>query len=173
PPASGNVYSRSFLAKVLPMKNESQLWRGGADAVTIFAAPYFGAIAAVRQTLGSYRRHADASGGVISRFQIQASLEKLAKEHKKDLLRDRSWRLAAGQTGTPKLVEPLRLKRRMCYLRLAGAGLDPADNRINLLLRGVLSAFMWDAYSWAQKVAIIGWFLGTAILPLKIVETLI
>src|SRR6516165_481316 len=145
----------------------------GADAVTIFAAPYFGTIAAVPRTLGFYRRHADASGGVVSRFQLAVSLEKLEKEHEKDLLRDRSWRLAARRTEAPKLLEPSRLKRRMCYLRLAGIGLDPADNRINLLVRGVLSSLRWDAYSWSQKIAIIGWFLGTAILPLKIVEKLI
>src|SRR6516162_7280131 len=173
PPASGNIYSRDFLAKVLPMENETQLWRGGADAVTIFAAPYFGTIAAVPRTLGSYRRHADASGGVVSRFQLAVSLEKLEKEHEKDLLRDRSWRLAAQLTETPKLLEPSRLKRRMCYLRLAGTGLDSADNRINLFVRGVLSSLRWDAYSWTQKIAIIGWFLGVAILPLKIVERLI
>jgi hypothetical protein len=58
-------------------------------------------------------------------------------------------------------------------LRLAGTGLDPADNRINLLVRGVLSSLRWDAYSWTQKIAIIGWFLGAAILPLRIVKTLI
>jgi glycosyltransferase involved in cell wall biosynthesis len=173
PPASGNIYSRDFLAKVLPMENENRLWRGGADAVTIFAAPYFGTIAAVPQTLGFYRRHADASGGVISRFQLAVSLEKLEQEHEKDLLRDRAWRLAARQTETPKLLEPSRLKRRMCYLRLAGTGLDPADSRINLLIRGALSSLRWNAYSWTQKIAIIGWFLGAAILPLKMVQTLI
>jgi len=173
PPASGNIYSRDFLAKVLPMENETQLWRGGADAVTIFAAPYFGTIAAVPRSLGFYRRHADAAGGVVSRFQLAMSLEKLEKEHEKDLIRDRSWRLAARLTETPKLLEPSRLKRRMCYLRLTGTGLDPADNPINLLVRGVLSSLRWDAYSWSQKIAIIGWFLGTAILPLKIVQKLI
>jgi glycosyltransferase involved in cell wall biosynthesis len=173
PPASGNIYSRDFLAQVLPMDNENQLWQGGADAVTIFAAPYFGTIVAVPRTLGFYRRHADASGGVVSRFQLAVSLDKLEQEHEKDLLRDRSWRLAARPTETPKLLEPSRLKRRMCYLRLAGTGLESADNRINLFVRGVLSSLRWDAYSWAQKIAVIGWFLGTAILPLKIVETLI
>src|SRR5262249_50076145 len=47
PPASGNIYGRDFLAKILPMENENELQRGGADSVTIFAAPYFGSILAV------------------------------------------------------------------------------------------------------------------------------
>jgi hypothetical protein len=173
PPASGNIYSRDFLAKVLPMENETQLWRGGADAVTIFAAPYFGTIAAVPLTLGFYRRHADASGAVVSRFQLAVSLEKLKKEHQKDLLRDRSWRLAARQTEKPKLLEPSRLKRRICYLRLARSGLDPEDNRLNLFIRGALSSLKWDGYSWTQKIAMTGWFMGMAILPLKVAESLI
>jgi len=173
PPASGNIYSRDFLAKVLPMENETQLWRGGADAVTIFAAPYFGTIAAVPRILGFYRRHGDASGGVMLKFHLTASLRKLEKEYQKDLLRDRSWRLAARQTGMPKLLEPSRLKRRICYLRLARSGLDPADNRLNLFIRGVLSSLKWDAYSWTQKIAMTGWFMGMAILPLKLAMCLI
>jgi hypothetical protein len=173
PPASGNIYSRTFLTRILPMENESQLWNGGADSVPIFAAPYFGTIAAVPRSLGFYRRHADASGGVTVKFHGAASLRKLEREHQKDLLRDHSWRLAVRQTTSPRLVEPSRLKRRMCYLRLTRSSLDPADNRFNLLVRGIVSAIKWDAYSWTQKIAITGWFLGMAILPLHLAENLI
>jgi hypothetical protein len=173
PPASGNIYSRDFLAKILPMENEGQLRRGGADSVTIFAAPYFGTIAAVPRILGFYRRHADASGAVTLKFHLAASLRKLEKEHEKDLLRDCSWRLAARQTEKPKLLEPSRLKRRICYLRLARGGLDPEDNRLNLVIRGVLSSLKWDGYSWTQKIAMTGWFMGMAIFPLKLAESLI
>jgi glycosyltransferase involved in cell wall biosynthesis len=167
PPASGNIYSRDFLAKILPMENESELWRGSADAVTIFAAPYFGAIVAVPKVLGFYRRHPNASGGVTSTFHAETSLQKLQKEHQKDLLRDRSWRLATRQTQVPRLIEPSRLKRRMCYLRLAGRGLDPTDNRLNLFLKGVFSSIRWDGYAWRQKIAMSWWFAGMALLPLK------
>lgn len=173
PPASGNIYSRDFLAEILPMKNESELWRGGADSVTIFAAPYFGTIVAIPRILGFYRRHANASGGVSSTFQTEASLQSLEKEHQKDLIRDRSWRLATRQTQIPRLLEPSRLKRRMCYLRLSGRGLDSTDNRLNLLLRGVLSSILWDGYLWRQKIAMIWWFAGMVLLPLKTARILI
>lgn len=173
PPASGNIYSRHFLSNILPMQNERELWNGGADSVTIFAAPYFGAIAAIPRILGSYRRHANASGGVTSTFQADTALRKLEKEHRKDLLRDRSWRLATSQTQKSKFLEPSRLKRRMCYLRLSGNALDPADNRLNLFTKGVLASIWWDGYSWTQKIAISCWFVGLAILPLKIAEMLI
>jgi len=178
PPASGNIYSRDFLAKILPMENESEFRHFdavhfGADSITIFAAPYFGTIAAIPRILGCYRRHANASGGVTSTFEEATSLQKLEKEHQKDLLRDRAWRLAARQAQMPKFLEPSRLKRRLCYLRLSGRGLDPADNRLNLFVKGVLSSILWDGYSWTQKIAIGGWFGGMALLPLKIAEILI
>lgn len=178
PPGSGNIYSRDFLAKILPAENDSEFRRFeevhfGGDSVTILAAPYFGTIEAIPRILGCYRRHKDASGGVTATFQVESSLETLTKEHQKDFVRDRAWRYAAGQTERPKLSDPSGLKRRLCYLRLSGRGLDPGDDRLNLFAKGFLSSICWDGYSWAQKIAISGWFLGTAILPLKIAEMLI
>ena len=178
PPGSGNIYSRDYLAKILPKEDDTEFRRFeasqfGGDSVTILAAPYFGAIAAVPQILGCYRRHTNASGGVTATFQAESSLKTLETEYGKELVRDRAWRLAARRTETPKLVEPSRLKRRFCYLRLSGRGLDPADNRLNLFAKGVLSSVLWDGYSWTQKIAISGWFVGMAILPSKIAEMLI
>jgi glycosyltransferase involved in cell wall biosynthesis len=172
PPASGNIYSRNFLRSILPMQNESEL-RTHADSVTILAAPYFGAITAIPRILGSYRRHANASGGVTSTFQAESALQILEKEHQTDLLTDRSYQLATHRRQKSNLLEPSRLKRRICYLRLSGRGLDPADNRLNLFARGVLSSIRWDGYSWVQKIAISGWFAGMAVFPLKIAEMLI
>ena len=178
PPASGNVYSRNFLGQILPQENDSEFRRFeaihfGGDSVPILAAPYFGAIAAIPRILGCYRRHGNASGGVTSAFQTETSLQILEKEHQRDMVRDRAWRMAAHQTETPKLLEPSRLKRRICYLRLSGRRLDTADNRLNLLTKGVLSCIWWDGYSWTQKIAITGWFVGVSILPAKIAEVLI
>jgi glycosyltransferase involved in cell wall biosynthesis len=178
PPGSGNVYSRDFLGQILPKQNDSEFRRFdevhfGGDSVPILAAPYFGTIATIPRILGFYRRHADAAGGVTSTFHPELSLQILKKEHRKDLIRDSAWRFAAGQPQTQKLLEPSRLKRHMCYLRLAGHGLDPGDNRLILFAKGVLSSIWWDGYSWTQKIAISGWFAGMAILPGKIAEMLI
>ena len=178
PPASGNVYSRDFLGQILPKENDGEFRRFeaiqfGADSVPILAAPYFGTIVAIQRVLGYYRRHSGASGGVTSTFQVATSLQILEKEHERDLVRDRAWRFAAGRSETSKLLEPSRLKRRLCYLRLSGRGLDPGDNRLNLFVKGVCSCLWWDGYSWTQKIAISGWFVGMAILPLRIADTLI
>ncbi|MBV9299831.1 MAG: glycosyltransferase [Verrucomicrobia bacterium] len=178
PPGSGNVYSRDYLRKILPKEDDEQfrLFEAshfGGDSVAILAAPYFGAITAIPRVLGCYRRHARASGGVTATFQLESSLKTLENEYRKDLVRDRAWRLVAGQTEMPKLPDPSRLKRRLCHLRLAGCGLRAKDNRLHLLATGVLSSLLWNGYSWTQKIAIIGWFAGTAILPLKMAEMLI
>ncbi len=178
PPGSGNIYSRDYLRKILPEEGDRQFrsfeaCHFGGDSVPILAAPYFGAIAVIPGILGYYRRHAKASGGVTATFQLESSLKTLENEYLKDLVRDRAWRLVAQQTGMPKLRDPSRLKRRLCYLRLSRRGLDPKDNRLNLLAAGVLSSILWDGYSWRQKIAIGGWFVGTAILPLQMAEMLI
>jgi glycosyltransferase involved in cell wall biosynthesis len=187
PPGSGNVYSRDFLAKILPKQNNHEFRRFeeiqfGGDSVPILSAPYFGKIAAIPRILGYYRRHTKATAGVTFTFQPETSIQVLKKEHEKDLIRDRAWRLVARQTQIPKLpepweipklLEPSRLKRRMCYLRLAGQGLNPEDNRLNLFAKGVLSGIWWDGYSWMQKIAIIGWFIGMAIVPAKLAGMLI
>jgi glycosyltransferase involved in cell wall biosynthesis len=178
PPASGNIYSRKFLSQILPKENDSEFRRFeaiqfGGDSVPILAAPYFGTITAIPRILGCYRRHGNASGGVMSTFRAETSLQILEKEYQRDMARDRAWRLAARQTEMPKLLEPSRLKRHLCYLRLSGRRLDTGDNRLNLFAKGVLSSIWWDGYSWTQKIAIAGWFVGMAILPFKIAEMLI
>jgi glycosyltransferase involved in cell wall biosynthesis len=178
PPGSGNIYHGDYLRKILRHEDDSD-FRGfesshfGGDSVAILAAPYFGSIAAVPGILGCYRRHAKASGGVTSTFQLESSLKTLENEFGKDVIRDRAWRLVAHQTEIPKLPDPSRLKQRLCYLRLSGRGLDPKDNRLKLLATGVLSCLLWDGYSWAQKLAISAWFVATALLPLRMSEMLI
>jgi glycosyltransferase involved in cell wall biosynthesis len=178
PPGSGNVYSRDFLRQILPRQLDDEFRRFeavhfGGDSVPILAAPYFGGIEAIPQILGVYRRHANAAGGVTSVFQAEASMRILEREYQKDLIRDRAWRLVARETQTPKFSEPSRLKRHMCYLRLAGRGLDAADSRLTLAAKGVISSICWDGYSWKQKLVASGWFLGMAIVPFKIAEILI
>jgi glycosyltransferase involved in cell wall biosynthesis len=178
PPASGNVYSRDFLSQILPRQRSEEFRRFeaihfGGDSVPILAAPYFGRIEAIPQLLGVYRRHANAAEGVMSVFQAEASVRILERAYQKDLIRDRAWRLVAGETQTPKFSEPSRLKRHICYLRLVGRGLDAADSRLALAAKGVISSIWWDGYSWKQKLAAAGWFVGMAILPSKITKILI
>jgi glycosyltransferase involved in cell wall biosynthesis len=177
PPASGNVFSRDFLTRILTAENESQLGCFAlthADSIPIFAAPFFGRVTTIPKVLGAYRRHsASASGGMTLVFERETGLRVVEKEHEKDLLRNRGWRIVTGVTAMPKMREPSCLKRHFCYLRLAGHGLESTDNRLSLLAEGMVSVISWSGYSWKQKVAVSGWFLAMALLPLKIAEMLI
>ena len=55
PPTSGNAWSRSFLAEVLPMPEEP--FRQGADNYLFVLAPLFGTIVKIDEPLGYYRVH--------------------------------------------------------------------------------------------------------------------
>jgi glycosyltransferase involved in cell wall biosynthesis len=55
PPTSGNMWSRAFLARVLPIPES--LYRISADKYLMELAPFLGIVRAVRQPLGCYRIH--------------------------------------------------------------------------------------------------------------------
>ncbi len=115
PPGSGNVYYRDYLRKILRHEDDSD-FRGfesshfGGDSVAILAAPYFGTIAAVPGILGCYRRHAKASGGVTSTFQLESSLKTLENEFGKDV--SQGPRVASGSSPDrdAKTTRPIALE---------------------------------------------------------------
>ncbi len=175
PPASGNIFSAAFLRKILPFQNETELVHS-ADAVPIYAAPYFGFVVAIRETLGFYRRHSGANTSTRTYFDAEFALEGLRAEHKRDLLRDRSWRLASGQltAAAHHLLDPSRAKRRLCYLRLSGgSGLVEGDTQPSLLRQGVSAVWRWDGYTFLQKISATVWFFLVSFLPLGSAKGLI
>ncbi|HEY5706873.1 MAG TPA: glycosyltransferase [Terrimicrobiaceae bacterium] len=175
PPGSGNVFSAAFLRTVLPFRNERELVHS-ADAVPIFSAPYFGEVVAIREVLGFYRRHGKANSSVTTVFDRSTSLARLESEHKRDVLRDRSWRLASRRLEAPAfhLLDPSRAKRRLCYLRLnEGKGLVDGDDSVVFLIRCVNAIWHWSGYSLVQKFLATTWFILAASLPMSLAERLI
>ena len=178
PPASGNVYHREFLAEILPREDDArfkkfEVIRFGGDSVPILAAPFFGAVKGIPKVLGYYRRHAGAGGAVTPEFSTVSGLQLLEKEYARETARDSAWQLATGRSEPARLPEPSRLKRRFCYLRLSGRGLDPGDDRLSLSLQGMKSAFYWDGYAMVQKLAAAVWFVAVGLLPLRMAVVLI
>lgn len=172
PPGSGNVFSAAFLRTILPFKNERELVHS-ADSVPIFAAPYFGDIIAIEDILGFYRRHGRANSSVTTVFDKSSSLTRLESEHRRDVLRDKSWRLASQQFETPAyhLLDPSRAKRRLCYLRLnQRRGLVEGDNSLAFLFRCIGGIWRWSGYTFLQRCTATVWFLLVASLPLSLAE---
>ena len=175
PPASGNLFSAGFLKQILPLKNEAELVHS-ADAVPIFAAPYFGKVIAIRETLGFYRRHAGANSSARAHFDAESCLASLRSEHKRDMLRDRSWRIASQHFAPVPyhLLDPPRAKRRVCYLRLSGGtGLVENDTRLSMLNRGVCGIWHWSGYTFRQKLMVSIWFNLVTFLPMVFAKPLI
>jgi len=175
PPGSGNAFSAAFLRTILPFPNESELAHS-ADAVPIFAAPYFGEIIAIEEVLGFYRRHGKANSSVNTVFDRSSSLARLESEHKRDVLRDKSWRLASQQFELPvyHLLDPSRAKRRLCYLRLnRKKGLVERDDSLVFLIRCISGIWHWSGYTFVQRCLATIWFVLVASLPMLLAERLI
>ena len=175
PPGSGNLFSAHFLKKILPLKNEAELVHS-ADSVPIYAAPYFGRIIAIRETLGFYRRHVGANSSAKTHFNPESCLESLRSEHKRDMLRDRSWRIASRYFAPAPyhLLDPSRAKRRICYLRLSrGLRMMENDTRWTLLNHSIRGIRYWSGYTFVQKFLAVVWFVLVALLPMFLAESLI
>jgi glycosyltransferase involved in cell wall biosynthesis len=175
PPGSGNVFSAAFLRTILPFRNERELVHS-ADAVPIFAAPYFDEVIAINEVLGFYRRHGKANSTVMTAFDQSSSLARLESEHQRDVLRDRSWRLASQQFEMPvyHLLDPSRAKRRLCYLRLSrNKSLVQGDNSLLFLTRSIGGIWQWSGYTFVQRCLATIWFILVASLPMSLAERLI
>jgi hypothetical protein len=77
PPASGNVYSRTFLEKIFPLPEAE--WRYGADSLPFHAAPLYAEIKAV-PTFGAYRIHRSSSSGGLNGSSVVGACQ-LHKRH--------------------------------------------------------------------------------------------
>ncbi len=174
PPASGNVFNASFVRQIFPLMDDNAL-QHSADASMIFAAPFFGRVVAIPESLGYYRRHGKANTSSRLQFDLSSAAELLRSEHARDLLRDISWRMASRHfTPAPyHLLDPSRAKRRLCYLRLSGDKLMIGDTRSSLLRKSVGALWRWRGYSSFQKILATFWFLTVSVLPIRMAIPLI
>ncbi len=175
PPASGNVFNASFVRQIFPLIDDNAL-QHSADASMIFAAPFFGRVVAIPETLGYYRRHAKANTSSRLQFDLSSAVELLRSEHARDLLRDSSWRMTSRHFAPAPyhLLDPSRAKRRLCYLRLSGGDkLMKGDTRSTLLLNSVRALWRWRGYSLVQKILATLWFFIVSVLPVRMAIPLI
>ncbi len=64
PPNTGNLFSRVFLDRVMPMPEQE--WAYGPDGYLVFLAPLYGSVGAVQEPLGYYRRHVRSVTNITS-----------------------------------------------------------------------------------------------------------
>ena len=175
PPGSGNVFTRTFLERLFPFPQDLPF---AADALPILAAPYFGTIVSIQESLGCYRRHDAAnSSGTLAEFEPGATGRRLEEEHARDDLREDALGLLLSHLSisrpAPRYREPTRAKRELCQLRLGkGRSGNPGD-RMRVAWSGIQSSLRWDGYKPAQRLTACTWFLLTACMPYALAVPLI
>ena len=177
PPGSGNLFSADFLKRILLGLNPEEL-RQSADAVPIYAAPFYGIISSIPEILGYYRRHTSANTSLKADSKKEKIKTWLLKEHCRDLLRDKSWRSVVEsppmKTGF-YLKEPTRFKRLICYCRLNNykGYEDETLNKKDLIFLGTKSILSWESFTIIQKLIMITWMILLTLLPLELSNLLI
>ena len=161
PPASGNAYRHSVLAKIFPLPADAQD-RHGADFFCIFGATLFGTVSACQSTLGLYRIHrlpssadssftfGNAAKGLSLDKRLQARIERFGR-----WMTERS----QGTIQTPSaLLDFSNEKSAYATTALAGQGWW-TDKRATVarLPRLVRSILVRTDYSALKKAGLVGW----------------
>ncbi len=119
-PTSGNVFSRSFLSRVMPMPEPD--WRGHADAYLINLAPLVGGVGAIDEPLGYYRVHdKNISSHVLdSQIQFDKLYASIVREIKTDEVIDQFCKRNELTYNRGALINSYpHLQRVMVYDKLA------------------------------------------------------
>lgn len=178
PPASGNVYRRIVLDKIMPI-HESD-WRIAADAVPSLTSPFLGHVESIDKVLGYYRVH----GGIIenehdislSRPGNAASLSGKVEEFLKGekFLQEQCIKYHKDKQLNVIETNPSVLKTILSFKILEP---NHAYNKeyqfIRLVFMGINASIKYPLYSILHKVGIVGWFLLVAICPSSLQRKLI
>jgi hypothetical protein len=169
PSGSGNVYSRSVLAKLLPMPEKE--WVVGADTWPIYLAPLLGEVRACNEPLGVYRVHGanlDSHTTVNGPF-LRSQMNN--QKRRDDLLA--GWCSAHGLSYASGTVQRHFIFQK---LRLASLIIDPArhpypeDSRTEVAWAAIQACLRYRDCHAAKKALIIGWILLLLVLPKSLAE---
>jgi GT2 family glycosyltransferase len=138
PSASGNLYARRVLERILPMSEER--WRKGADGYTVALAALYGPIASIDRALGIYRDHGgnqSETGGI--------SLALLHRRLGNEIDREAALKAHAQALGRPIdralcLSIPQHCKNRLVSLLLEPASHPCADDTLLGLVHAGVTA---------------------------------
>jgi glycosyltransferase involved in cell wall biosynthesis len=164
PPASGNVYSREALTKILPMpENASSV---AADTYTIFLTPLLGEIRACEKVLGAYRVHG-ANQGSDTKVTGPLLRYRLTKEQRRDdLLADYCSRHGLAYRRGSVQAHFINQKLRLASFIIDPAGHPyPTDTRVGLAREAAKACLRYDGSNPAKKAFIICWILMLLVLP--------
>lgn len=165
-PTSGNVYSRGFLEKILPIPEPE--WDHG-DAYINNSAPFYGAVGAIHRPLGFYRVHGNSMSSAINDGTVDLmQLEKLMRHAYLEKSLIESLAKNRGLEFSPSLVVShwMHLKLSLSLYRLKTR---PGLYRMKVLLQSALamtgSVMRTDELTPFVKIQHIVWAISVAVLP--------
>jgi Glycosyl transferase family 2 len=164
PPASGNIYSRSAVARILPMPEMG--WRFGADTWPIYLTPLLGEVRACPKALGVYRVHG-ANHGAATTIDGVGLRDQLAMVRRRDdMLAD-----FCSAHGIPYHRGTVQKHFVFQKLRLASLVVDPlshpypGDTRAKAALAAIRACLRYEGSSAIKKVVMMVWIVAVAVLP--------
>ncbi len=171
-PTSGNLYSRAFLSKLMPMPVEG--WSEGNDSYLNTYAGFLGEVGAIQTQLGSYRVHTSNMSSVAAGKTV--NLTQVDKLIGHGLRQQALIRQIAGQlnlTVPPRALEShwFHLKLLIAKEKLAGSsGFASARKLAVSVYRFCLSVCRETQLTLIRKFKLISWSLLAACLPRFLAE---
>lgn len=167
PPCSGNAFSRSYLARVMPLPEE--LYRNAADMLVIGPAPLHGEIVAIDGIGGLYRCHGGNASVIPAdrlRLRIRQNLGLGA------FMAERG-SLARLGAAPPSARWPQHLKERLLFAKFVAASDDPLRGRLAAIaLDYMRSVALWPEYRLPRRALLLAWALAMMLLPRALLATL-
>jgi glycosyltransferase involved in cell wall biosynthesis len=166
PPASGNVYRKSFLDEIMPITDE-ELYRQAADGYTTGLAGMAGKIASIAEILGFYRVHGDNYGGESG----VKSARQLHHMFMRDIKREDSQHAFDDHFNFHFADDRSRYCPGHTKLRLLSLRMLPREHPIktdtagNLMFCGLMSAVRFPHLKLHQRVVVAMGFLGLGLVP--------
>jgi glycosyltransferase involved in cell wall biosynthesis len=169
PPTSGNVYSRAYLERVVPM--DPQRFRF-SDGPMNAVAPLYGDVVSIATPLGQYRMHTQNQWGrntwnpraYTTALKHNLALDAFILEHGREL--------GIGIAARPSDHAPWALQYRMASACLNAAE-HPIDERpLDVARLGLAAVTASDGLGFGQKAVMLAWFTAMAVAPRKLQEEL-
>jgi hypothetical protein len=164
PSASGNLYARRVLERILPMADER--WRKGADGYTVALAALYGRIVSIDRSLGIYRDHGanqSETGGI--------TLPLLRRRLGNEIDREAALKAHARALGRPIdralcLSIPQHCKTRLLSLLLEPASHPCADDTVlGLVCAGVAASLRFPHSRLIKRVLSAVAFAALPLMP--------
>ncbi|MGL4576263.1 MAG: glycosyltransferase family 2 protein [Burkholderiaceae bacterium] len=173
PPASGNFYRRSAIARYFPMP--ATQWRRASDTVPFIASAFHGEIVSLDETLGYYRLHKKSNQkiGLLGNMNLSLA-DGLKSEDDRFGAMVRLLRENGGiQIETPELPLPWSIRNRVLSMRLfPGEHPYQTDSPLKLIRLQAQALSSWPGYRTIERFAMLLWVAVMSTAPRALVAAM-